>query len=104
MFGFGKKKDEFSFDGGGEHKENPFFSDPSHPAPSSFPEPAANPFAPSAFEAKSQFESSVGQKDIDLLSSKLDTIKAMLENVIQRLDRIEKEKAEPVRPEPRKWY
>ncbi len=129
---FWKRKDEFDFGLDapleGKSDDNPFFKDAGSFDPQSMgmPEstmPKTNPFqehnqSPSpysvqSFSEKSHFESastpaSMSQsKDIELISSKLDTVKAMLENVISRLDRLEKEK-EPAHKSPnndsRRWY
>lgn len=133
---FWKRKDEFDFglDAPSDLKldmksdENPFFKDAGsfdsqNPTMPQSAMPKTNPFqehteSPSpysmqSFSEKSRFETMNPaspmnpSKDIELISSKLDTVKAMLENVISRLDRLEKEK-EPAHKsqnaDQRRWY
>jgi len=56
---------------------------------------------PSAFKDSESFRSDAAAKDLaksmELLSSKLDTIKLMLENLNHRLDKLESQKKETIR-------
>lgn len=70
------------------------------------PEPFSMPSTPSfeppqSFKESDTFKSDLATKDIsrsiELLSSKLDTIKVMIENLNHRLDKIEGQKKETVR-------
>lgn len=48
--------------------------------------------SPASFGERQQFEQSMSQEQqFQILSAKLDTIKAQLETIMQRLDRIERE-------------
>jgi hypothetical protein len=91
---FWKKKDDFASLGSetdfGKTDANPFPSTPSQ-FPSTPSSSFDSPYSPNSFSDKTSFEGTISRRDIDLLSSKLDTIKAMLENVMQRIDRLEKE-------------
>ncbi len=70
------------------------FSVPETPEVPSFNLPSAPSFEqPSAFRESDSYKGELASKDIsrsmELLSSKLDTIKAMLENINHRLDKME---------------
>lgn len=85
----GKKEEEFDFDKLAEQHMGTD-EDPVHtPEKSLFPQEDLNlqlPPSPSA-----QLSSSVSSKDIELINSKLDTIKAMLQSIDQRLSALEKD-------------
>jgi hypothetical protein len=80
---------------------------PSPPAPeihelSYMPPVEPSPFGqPSALKEAESYRGELASKDlsrsIELLSSKLDTIKAMLENLNHRLDKLESQKKETIR-------
>lgn len=123
---FWKKKDEFDFNldlepaNPGQSEKEPFFKDPTGFNPQNPNENMQNPFQQSpdpsspfqmqSFQDKAKLDSNhnpsnqVSSRDIELLSSKLDTVKAMLENVIQRLDKIDRENnLEKPKIEQRRW-
>ena len=63
--------------------------------------PFAQPFPqPQAFQQQ-QFAGVSAEQQLQLISSKLDTIKAQLETVLQRLDRLEKK--EELSPYQQRW-
>lgn len=54
------------------------------------------PFAPQAFGQQQQTQTSMStEQQLQLISSKLDTIKAQLETVLQRLERLERGEERP---------
>ncbi|VVB80989.1 Uncharacterised protein [uncultured archaeon] len=67
------------------------------PHPMEPPEPA---FQPQSFGQQQQFTMSSDQQ-LQLISSKLDTIKAQLETVLQRLERLEKK--DDLSPYQQRW-
>ncbi|MFA6461321.1 MAG: hypothetical protein WCV90_03570 [Candidatus Woesearchaeota archaeon] len=119
---FWKKEDDFNFDQAASQDMNqpdPFAQGfeqsafPSEPgmepsAPSSSPSPQqyaqasrASLYPGSAAQPSFQApQMGSGNRDLDLINSKLDTIRAMLSAIEQRLERIEK--GEPKAP-PRLW-
>jgi hypothetical protein len=59
-------------------------------------EPQAQFGAPQSFGQQQQFQSSMStEQQLQLISSKLDTIKAQLETVLQRLERLERGESSP---------
>jgi hypothetical protein len=53
-------------------------------------------FSPQSFGQQNQFQSSMStEQQLQLISSKLDTIKAQLETVLQRLERLERGESSP---------
>lgn len=62
------------------HDESPSFAQPSSPLS----------FTPTFSAPQPQQPSFAGDKDFQLLNAKLDTIRAQLENISQRLERIER--------------
>ena len=72
-------------------------------------EPPAEPFQqqqfgvqqPQAFGQQQQFAPVSTEQQLQLISSKLDTIKAQLETVLQRLDRLERK--EDLSPYQQRW-
>ena len=68
--------------------ETPDFLGESYQEKSAFPEPGTQEFqAPEPFQPKSQ---GMSNKELELISSKLDTVKAMLTSLDQRMSNIEK--------------
>jgi hypothetical protein len=60
-------------------------------------------FVPQAFGQQQQMQSSMStEQQLQLISSKLDTIKAQLETVLQRLERLERSSGEE-RPYQQRW-
>jgi len=73
----------------GLEEKSPF----EQPATETSPFPAVEtPEQPAAFQAQQQMQAPAGteQRDLELLSSKLDTIKALLNSMDQRLANVEK--------------
>lgn len=69
--------------------------------PESFNQPSEHDFSPQAFEQKSAFEQKAStEQQIQLIFAKLDTIKAQLETVLQKLD-VQDRKEE--RPYQQRW-
>jgi hypothetical protein len=105
FFSFLKEKRQPSFKGGGieplklDINLPPIHSIPSSAIPEtpevpSFNLPPQPTFdAPSSFRDADSYKAETGAKDlsrsVELISSKLDTIKAMLENLNHRLDKLE---------------
>lgn len=79
----------------------PDFPGHERPLPSESQQPPDQPFIPQSFQERQDFSKSPVRPDsqMDLISSKLDTIKAQLESVIQRLDRLE----QGSRPYQKRW-
>jgi hypothetical protein len=67
-----------------------------------------NSFAPQAFEQRAVFNQQTPQgpsvdQQIQLISAKLDTIKAQLETVLQRLDAMDRKGQPEARPYQERW-
>src|SRR5574342_629525 len=76
---FWKKRDEFALPGLSE---------------AGLPKKDELGLPPQAFKEMSQQQSSVSSRDVELLSAKLDTIKAMLDNISNRMAILEKQMSE----------
>ena len=83
----------------------PGFQSPSSPqfsARAQFSQPSAAQFTPAPqFNQQPQFAPISQDQQLALISSKLDTVKAQLETVLQRLDRLERKGDE--RPYEQRW-
>ncbi|MEK6938189.1 MAG: hypothetical protein AABX04_04050 [Nanoarchaeota archaeon] len=120
---FWKKEDEFNFDQVAErdmNKPDPFsqgfeqnpeesafppeqstFDQPQTPSPGASPQQYAQASRTALYPGSSKPSiGPSGDRDLDLINSKLDTIRAMLSAIEQRLDKIER--GEPKAP-PRLW-
>ncbi|HSU72887.1 MAG TPA: hypothetical protein VLJ21_03500 [Candidatus Binatia bacterium] len=54
------------------------------------------------FQQMSQLTNHTSEKDLELIAAKLDVLKAQLDNILQRLDRIERSAQKP-EPERIRW-
>ncbi|MBI4144585.1 hypothetical protein HY493_00070 [Candidatus Woesearchaeota archaeon] len=86
QFKFWKRKDELP---PGELQPYPTGMEqtPLQPIPSLEP---AGPSQDANFQQMAQLTSKTGEKDLELIAAKLDVLKAQLDNVMQRLDHLER--------------
>lgn len=85
-----------------KHEEMPHMEDAAPMPPLQQMEPLGPAQDPN-FQQMSQLSNHTSEKDLELIAAKLDVLKAQLDNILQRLDRIERSAQDKQEPNRVRW-